>query len=157
MGNYAGNVVNGKVKEMKWTFKYLYDNGYLPFTAPELVGKDPVETATVTFSHQKTTITVSELSSANVTSNYAISDVHFYVKNSSGNEEYIGMYAKEGGTISEYRTSYMSEALKNNIIYDSSTYIKTQLEKYAGRGYTLVIKCRVSTGELLTAYTGKLN
>jgi hypothetical protein len=67
------------------------------------------------------------------------------------------MYAKSAGSLSGYRVSYMSEALKSNIIYSSETHIKTELEKYADKGYTLVITARVSTGELLPVYTGKLN
>ena len=156
MGNYWGTVVNGVVKDMEWSFKELYDKGFLPFTAPELIGKDPVEAATASFSYTQGSITLSQLSAAKVTSNYSISDVHFTVKDANGNDTYIGMYAKEAGTLSGYRSSSMSEALKNNIIYSSKSYIQSELEKYVGKGYTLVITARVSTGELLTVYTGTL-
>ena len=158
MGNYWGTIVNGRVKDMEWSFWELYDKGFLPFTAPELVGQDPVEKATASLSFTQSSITVAQLSASSTTvkSNYAISDVHFTVRDASGNETYIGMYAKAAGSLSGYRTYYMSEALKNNIIYSSTTHIKTELEKYAGLGYTLIITCRVSTGELLTVYTGTL-
>ena len=156
MGNYWGSVVNGQVKDMEWSFKELYDQGFLPFTAPELVGKDPVEKATVTFSHKKDTITLDELEASSVFSNYSISDVHFTVRDAGGNENYIGMYAKEAGTLTAYKKSALREGLKNNVIYSSKDYIKTELGKYTGGSHELIITCRVSTGESLNVYTGTL-
>lgn len=156
MGNYWGSVVNGQVKDMEWSFKELYDQGFLPFTAPELVGKNPVEKATVTFSHKKDTITMGELGLSKVTSNYSISDVHFTVRDADGTETYIGMYAKQAGTLAAYKVSELANGLSNNIIYSSKDYIRTELEKYTGGSYELIVTCRVSTGELLTAYTGTL-
>ena len=153
MGNYWGSVVNGEVKDMEWSFNELYNEGYLPFTIPELVGKDPVEEATVTFSHNENTITLNKLVSSKVSSNYPISDVNFTVRDADGNETYIGMHANEAGALKTY---YLTTGLNGNMLYPSKTYIKTELEKYTGGGYELIITCRVSTGELLTAYTGTL-
>jgi len=152
MGNFWGSVVNGEVKDMEWSFKELYDEGFLPFTAPELVGKDAVEESAAAFTHKKETITLDELASSTVSSNYPISDVNFTVRDAEGNETYIGMYAHETGTLKAYS---LRTGLNNNAIYSSRNYIKTELEKYTG-GYELIITCRVSTGDLLTVYTGTL-
>ena len=156
MGNFWGTTVNGKIKDMEWSFAELYEKGFLPFTAPELVGLDPVEKATATISHKKSTVTLDELYNIKVTSNYAISDVNFSVKDDAGNETYIGMFGKTTGSLNGFSAYSLSTALNNNIIYSSPDFIRTELAKYSGNGYTLIITCRVSTGELLTVYTGKL-
>ena len=156
MGNYWGTVVNGVVKDMEWSFEELYDKGFLPFTVPELIGLDPIEEAEVGFSHEGSTITMYELSAASVTSNYFISDIHFTVKDKSGNETYIGMYASSTEDYLDYTPTVLSNALIKNKIYSSKTYIKTELDKYMNGDYTIIITCRVSTGELLTVYTGTL-
>ena len=157
MGNYWGTLVNGKVRDMEWSFSELYSKGYLPFTAPELAGTDPVDKADLEFTHKKPTITISELSSQTLTSNnYVISDVHFTVKDSKGNETYIGMFAKNVTSPAAMKIYTLSTAMTNNIIYSSKDYLKTELSKYTDGSYTLVISARVSTGELITVYTGTL-
>ena len=42
------------------------------------------------------------------------------------------------------------------MIYSSTNHIKKELEMYTVGEYELIITCRVSTGELLTVYTGTL-
>ncbi len=153
MGNYWGSIVNGKVKDMEWSFEELYDQGFLPFTVPELVGKDDVEEATTTYTHAKQTITLGELESSSVTSNYPISDVHFTVRDAAGDETYIGMFANETATLKTY---VLRAGLTKNMIYSSTNHIKKELEMYTGGEYEIIITCRVSTGELLTVYTGTL-
>ena len=62
---------SGKIKECKHTFNQLYEKGKLPFTIPELCGKDAIETATVELSvsdeaYSSNTIKASELSSMTI-------------------------------------------------------------------------------------------
>ena len=156
MGNYPGTIVNDTVREMKWSFSTLYSKGFLPFTVAELIGLDPIEDATASITCTAPSVTLDELSLASISSNYFISDIQFYVVDPDGNESFIGMYAEAINDYVEYVPMKLSDALTNNRIYSSRDHIKTELSKYAGAGYTLIITCRVSTGELLTVYTGAL-
>lgn len=156
MGNYAGNVVNDKVKEMKWTFDYLYTEGYLPFTIPELVGQDDVEEVDIKFNTQATgdTITLAQLKSSNITCNYPISDVHVTLIDKEGNQVFTGMYAEGATNIIDLKNVRVTDVLTNNAIYASKDYIEEGLLEYGFSKYTIEISCRVSTGELITIYTG---
>ena len=158
MGNFAGNIVNDKVKEMKWTFQTLYDKGYLPFTIPELLGTDPVEAPEIKFNHTADKISLStELTKLTVFANYAISDIHINIKDASGNQVYSAMYCKVGNDIAALKYASLDEALNNNLIYkDKTTIGKTLKSQYADGSYTIEIVCRLGTGEELVVYTGTL-
>jgi hypothetical protein len=118
MGNYAGNIVNDKVKDMKWTFEYLYKEGYLPFTIPELVGQDEVEEPEIKFNTQATgdTITLAQLKSSNLQCNYPISDIHFTLTDNEGKVVFTGMYAEGAANVIDLKNARMSDALTNNAI-----------------------------------------
>ena len=156
MGNFAGNIVNDSVKEMKWTFDYLYSEGYLPFTVPELAGTDEVEDVELKFTTKATgdTITLAELKGSNLSCNYPISDVHFTLKDNDGNVVFTGMYAEGSSNVTELKAYSMSSALTNNAIYSTKSYIEDGLLEYGFSKYTLEVTVRVSTGELITVYTG---
>ena len=156
MGNYPGNVVSGKVREMKWTFEHLYDEGFLPFTVPELVGKDDVEDVELKFNTKATgsTINLADLKSTNITCNYPISDVHVTLIDKEGNEVFTGMYAEGAANVIDLKNVRMSDVLNKTAIYARKDYIEEGLLEYGFSKYTIEISCRVSTGELITIYTG---
>ena len=156
MGNYPDTVVNEQIKEMKWSFQFLYDEGYLPFTIPELCGQDPVEEVKFTFSHTKSSITLSELQSKTIYCNYAISDLHITIKDRSGNEIYSAMYCKKATDASALKTVSINDAFTKNELFENNKQISLDLADYANGNYIISLVCRVSTGELLTVYTGKL-
>lgn len=87
--NQAGDAFSttGNV-DKTWTFTYLVEHGYIPFTFAEFKGTDPVEKTEVSFSHQGDTITKEQLFASKVTCNYALSDVYVIVTDSKGNEVY---------------------------------------------------------------------
>lgn len=153
-GNFPNTIVNGKEKDMRWSFKKLYDEGYLPFTIPELVGTDDFEEPEVRFSHKSETITMSELQNKTITSNYAISDVHFTVKDKEGNVVFTAMYAPSATSVVALKSYNLNNALNNNTIYKKENHIYNGLDDYAFKGYTLEISARISTGDLVTVWSG---
>ena len=161
-GNFAGNMDSGKIKECKHTFEQLYERGKLPFTIPELCGEAPVESTTVELSdangvYSASTIKASEMNSMTIGSNYAISDIHFIIRDEDGNELFNAMYAKYAEKIQELMTYNVNSALFNNEIYEDNECINSAILEHAASGNnTLEITARVSTGELLTVYKGTL-
>ena len=161
-GNFAGNTDSGKIKTCKHTFQQLYDAGKLPFTIPELCGTDPIETTTIELSvsgevYSSDTIKASEMSSMMIESNYAISDIHFIIRDEDGNELFNAMYAKYAEKIQELMIYDINSALFNNEIYENNECINSAILEHAVSGNnTLEITARVSTGELLTVYKGTL-
>ena len=161
-GNFANNMDSGKIKECKHTFEQLYAKGKLPFTIPELCGGDSVESAEVEISDENglysaDTIKASEMSLMTIESNYAISDIHFIIRDENGNELFNAMYAKYAEKIQELMTYSVNDALINNEIYQNNECINLAVLEHAASGSnTLEITARVSTGELLTVYKGTL-
>ena len=156
MGNYAGNTVNGNVRTMKWTFKYLFDEGFLPFTVPELAGTGIVEESYVSMNYSAETITLSKLESCSVTSNYFISDVNFALRDAEGNVVFtacFGNYVNNPSLMTKYS---LSNALKSNNMYADKAYVYNNLVNYTDGTYTLEISCRLSTGELISVFNGSL-
>ena len=158
MGNYAGNVVNGSVKEMKRSFKNLFDDGFLPFTIPELVGQGEVERSTVSFSYSAPTIKVTDIAAQSASSNYLISDITFEVRNVAGELVFTACYANvsEHFSPNDLKTFPLTMAMTANQMYANGGYVGENLAKYTDGTYTIEILCRLSTGELISAYSGKL-
>ena len=161
-GNFAGNIVNEKLNECKWTFATLFEKGFLPFTAPELCGKATVDKSEVALYSGEETFTAdkikaSELKDLTVKSNFVISDIHFIVIDGAGNEVFSAMYAKLGNDILSLKSYSVESALVDNDIYQNKDHINANVKKYAEKGdHTLKITARVSTGELLTVFKGAL-
>ena len=145
-----------QTKYVTWTFQKLYNEGFLPFTTAELAGIKEVEASEATLNHKGDTISVSEMESLYVRSNYYISDVGFTVKDSEGKVVFKGVYADERESVSYMKNASLNIALNGNVLYESYTYIKDQLNYFAGEGYTIEIDCVLSTGETKTVYTGTL-
>ena len=76
------NRVDGKL-----SFATMLKEGYyIPFTFAEWTGADPIEDTVTTSSHSGDTITLSQLFSSSVTSNYGLSDIYAYFYDANGNE-----------------------------------------------------------------------
>lgn len=130
--------------DIKWTFRYMFDKSYIPFTFAEFLGTDPVEETVCTFSHTDSTIAVKELFSSTVTSNYGISDVYAIVKNAEGEEIYRHAVRTKRSGMEELTVAR----------HDG---VDTWGEMNISQGdFTVEIVVQLSTGERPTVYTGKL-
>jgi hypothetical protein len=131
--------------DVKVSFFDLYNSGYIPVTFAELNKTNPVEKSETTFSHTGDTITITQLATATVKSNYCISDITFIVKDASGNEVYKHTgFAHIGGL---------------GIPYEASTSValsRDDLLPYTDGKYTIEISTRIGTGEKPVIYTGTL-
>ena len=76
--------------DRKVTFKEMLDKGYIPFTIPELVDKEPVEAGKAWIGGSKSPyengkeVSISELTQKTLWANYMISNIHVEVKDPSG-------------------------------------------------------------------------
>ena len=154
MGNYAGNTVNETLREMKWSFKTLYDKGFLPFTVPELAGTGKVEKSYVEFEYNQETISLGVMKNLELCSNYVISDVTINVKDASGNLVFTACYGNITNTPLEMRIRLFDDILTSNRMYENKSHIKDNLQKYTDGTYTIEILCRLGTGELTSVYKG---
>ena len=156
MGNYAGNTVNETLREMKWSFKTLFGEGFLPFTVPELAGTGKVEVSEIEFEHTEPSISLKTLETLTVSSNYVISDISFEIRDESGNTVFTACYGNITDVPYQMMTRSFSDALTKNDMYTSKTHVKDNLGKYTNGTYTIEILCRLGTGELKSAYVGTL-
>ncbi|MBO5868689.1 MAG: hypothetical protein J6Q54_07275, partial [Oscillospiraceae bacterium] len=72
--------------KVKWTFSYMIEKGYLPFTFGEFLGTDPVEETVISYSHEGATISREQLFGSTVTANYEILDIYAVFTDAKGNE-----------------------------------------------------------------------
>ena len=127
------------------TFSYLFEKGFIPFTFAEFLGTDPVEETECSFSFTGEKITVEELFSGKVTSNYGIADVYAIVKDSSGNEVYRhAVRATEPST------------MELPLVQEGDNVAKWGELNVSKGKFTLEIQCQLATGERPTIYTGAL-
>lgn len=135
--------------DIKVSFEQLFNSKYIPVTFKEFLGQDPVEAATVSLSYTAPSITAGDLIQSTVTSNYAISDIFFTVKDASGKE------LKK--VVRRMENFFTEEVLLSDAKIIGSPAFTSLFEGYAKAGTnTVEITCQLSTGELLTAYTGTL-
>jgi len=131
--------------DQKLTFQKLFKGGYLPFTFKELTGEAPIEETECTFSFTGDTITVSELFSGVVTSNYGISDIYAIVKNAAGEEVYRhAVRVRRAGTM-ELELLRMADNMD-----------KWGTLNVSSGEFTVEVIAQLATGERPTVYTGKL-
>ena len=132
------------------TFDKLYSTGYLPFTLPEFVGKDDVEIATVTAtlngSAPGTSVKLADLQKMKLDTNYPMSYHTITVKDAAG------VVLFEDHIYSLKMNVYSVGKVLDKHILDYEA-----LEALANGSNTVEVTTRVSTGEVLTAYTGTLN
>ena len=128
--------------DVRVSFQSLFNSGYLPFTFAELIGEDPVEQATLVADRDLSDATLVTLCRTALTCNYSISHLVLTVETQDGEEV--------------YRYSYYPR--ENNIrqVPLSSVIQRDELAAYLDGTYRITIAGRVSTGELLTVYSGTL-
>ncbi|MBR7165213.1 MAG: hypothetical protein IKD18_02940 [Clostridia bacterium] len=128
---------------LKSYFIQLYSGGYLPHTFAEFLGTDPVEPGTVTIDHSGPTATVADLQRGKLVSNYPISDVFTVVKDEQGKEVYRYVY----------RFQYHYKKSENMGAMVPGNALRT----FCNDGkHTIEIRAQISTGELITVYSGTL-
>lgn len=143
------------------TYDTAYNEGCIPFTIPEFLPKahpkySPVENYELFFSHQNATVTVAQLNSAYVKSNYMISDVTVRIKhgNSVIEEQFFAISdgVRYTGQIKRKAPLYLTSATaERNLGADMA-----RLTSYATGAYTIEITARISTGFETVVYTGTL-
>lgn len=125
------------------SFQTIFNGAYIPFSLPELDGRATVEPSVTTLSYTgEGSITLTDLKESHVTSNYGISDVYIVIKDASAKEVFR-------------RVARASTAAVKDIDLSKSVF-ETSFGKYAGADYTVEILCRISTGELVNVFEGKL-
>lgn len=135
-------LVQGGV-DVKYSFEKMLSNGYLPVTNPELAGLKPVEKATATINRTGACLTAELLANALVQTNYCMSDITVKIIDANGKVIYEHTEPMREINLYEYG---VKGAVREKV-----------LAQYVGDGTnTVEISTRVSTGEKLVAYTGKL-
>lgn len=131
--------------DQKTTFDQMYNSGYLPFTLKEFVGLDPVEKGEVTVTKGSISeeMTLKELASLEISSNYTISDVTVTFTDASGKV----LYENIAGTGALY--CYTLPLRKG--LYTSA--IQSAVK---GSDGTLKVSCRLGTGESFPLYEGPI-
>lgn len=124
------------------SFQALFDNGYLPFTFAELIGEDPVEPAEIQCSGDISFGSVAVLFRTALTCNYSISHLKLTVQDQNGKEVYQHTYYPKENNV---RNAHLAALMRQD-----------ELAPYLNSAYTVTITCRVSTGQNLTVYSGKL-
>ncbi|MBR3837145.1 MAG: hypothetical protein IKJ74_03280 [Clostridia bacterium] len=127
-----------------FTFAALFSDGYLPHTFKEFLGTDPVEDSAASLDHTGDSITVEALYGSKLTANYPISDIFTVICDAEGKK--VGSYTKR------MRYHYTKEAeMKGSTLPES--YLAPYVQK---GGHTIEIRVQLSTGVIVTAYSGAL-
>ncbi|MBR7165358.1 MAG: hypothetical protein IKD18_03670 [Clostridia bacterium] len=126
--------------------KFYFDElvkSYLPFTFAEFLGTDPVEPSTVTMSVTGENLSMKQLLSAEVSSNYIILDAYCTIRDAEGNVVTTYAYRQPKHYLKSFK---LSSAAPTPII-----------QKYAKEtGYTIEFSAQLSTGERPVFYKGAL-
>ena len=132
----------------KFTFKKLYDNGYIPFTFKELIGEDPIEPGETWLGaidgKKKEPQSVKEAFALTLFGNYALCTVDIVVKNPAG----------------EILVTYDPDFVTLPVTYDvtlQGTLDEERVAPYANGKNTIHVYAQLANGEYLEAYSGVLN
>ena len=132
----------------KFTFKKLYDSGYIPFTFKEFTGEDPIEPGEAFLGdktgNKKEPATMKEAFGLTLFGNYAICTVDIVVKNPAG----------------EVLVSYDPEFVTLPVTYDGTlqgVLDEERVAPYANGKNTIHVYAQLANGEYLEAYSGILN
>lgn len=134
----------------KRNFRYLYENGYLPFTFAEFTGAKPVEDTAWEFSHRGDTITLRELFRTKLTCNHSILDICATVTNEAGEEIYRHAVRP---LQTPCREQYFSRYAKDEE-YRNEVTIWGELPLPGN--YHVEITAQIATGERPVIYNGAL-
>ncbi|MBE6713212.1 MAG: hypothetical protein E7580_06810 [Ruminococcaceae bacterium] len=129
--------------DAKKTFEKMFSQSMIPFTLPELIGIDPVEKSETTFSFTEgDTISVEQLKTASVTSNYAISDAYVVILDAEGKEV-------------DYKVVRTRRASVKTVSLEKAIF-PASMNTYTTDQYTIRVDVQISTGERVTVFSGKL-
>ena len=145
--NEAGDTFTYEANvDAKWSFDKLYNGSYLPFTFKEWTGEDPIEETEVSISHQGETITMDQLYSLTVTSNYYIMDLYAQIFDAQGNEVFkLASRPIRKCSVKEFRFFRAGAGVDS---WGDAESLKP--------GYTVKIYMQLGTGERPTLWEGKL-
>lgn len=134
----------------KYTFKELLEKGYIPFTIPELAGTDPVEVGDAWIGKSEDNrlengadITLSELRTLKLYTNYALCVACVDVKDADGN------------VVASF-TPQVETAPSTFSILASVVFSEEKLAPYADGKHTVTVSVRMGNGELKEALTTTL-
>ena len=133
--------------DAKWSFQKLYSGKYLPMTFAEWTGEDPIEETEVTYSHTGDTITIEQLFSSKITTNYYLFDIYAHIYNAEGIEVCkIAMRYEETNTreLAFVENAFALEVWGSYKDLDPAD------------GYTVKVVAQIGTGERPTVWEGKL-
>ncbi|MBR4184547.1 MAG: hypothetical protein IKQ87_02170, partial [Clostridia bacterium] len=125
-----------------YTFRDLYDTGYLPHTFKEFLGQDPVEPGEAKLSVTGEDLAVEALWGSTLTANYVVSDVFTTVRDASGKVLRREVYRA---------TNHFTRTVKMIDAFSSGT-----MRGYREPGNTIEISAQLGNGELVVAYSGKI-
>lgn len=129
--------------DIQISFQTLFDSGYLPFTFGELIGEDPVEPAEIQLSGDISSGSAAVMFRTGLTCNYSISHLTLTVQDKNGKEVYKHAYYPKENNVRQVQLAAL---------------IRTdEIAPYLDSDHTVTITCRVSTGQLLTVYSGNLS
>ena len=141
--------------DAKWTFDFLWEKHYIPFTFAEFLGTHPIEDTVCEFSYKGETITKEDLFESFVTCNYGLVDTYIIVKNPEGQQVY-----KHAVRCTRPGLKKM-ELMEYELDGDPNLNGKTDRVSRFGTpnftpGHSVEILVQVATGERITVYTGKI-
>ena len=140
--NYQANV------DAKWTFEFLYEDHYLPFTFKEWTGEDPIEMPTIQCSHTGDTISVEQIFNTKISSNYHLYDIYCSIYNADGVE--VAKVATHNDYASNYELKFMNTGIQSVIWGDLESLDPAAYE------YTVKIYAQQATGQRPVIWEGKL-
>ena len=133
--------------DAKWNFQKLYNGKYLPMTFAEWTGEDPIEETQVTYSHQGDTITIEQLYSSRITTNYYLFDIYAHIYNSEGIE------------VCKIARRYESTNTRE-LAFEKGAFAEEVWGSYENLdpadGYTVKVVAQIGTGERPVVWEGKL-
>ena len=133
--------------DAKWNFAKLLKSVYLPFTFKEWTGADPIEETQVTFSHSGDTITLDQLFSSKITTNYYLFDIYAEILSSNGSEVCKIAVRSEAANTRELAFKKGAFAMDVWGSYDNLS---------AKENYTVKVYAQLGTGERPVLWEGTL-
>ncbi len=130
--------------QVEISFAKLYTENYIPFTFAELNKDRPVEKSEISMDYTGETINLYQLSLANVTCNYSISDLTVVVKDEKGNQVFRKLTPMHDNS-PRHKTVNVGKAANSFDLAD-----------FTDGKHTIEISARIGTGEKPVVYTGTL-
>lgn len=127
----------------KFSFDQLFSEGYLPFTLKELIGQDPVEDATATYSHKETSITFDQLNNSTITANYAIAHINMTIRDKDGNVSYSKPIVPKGDS-----------AYNKVLRFSGLGFLRATYDRALSEGCTITLSAQLGNGEVIELYNG---